>query len=98
MRKANRSDPQIHIEGEWIHDRLYIRVKDNGPGIAPENLSRVFEPFFTTREVGQGLGLGLSISYGVIERHGGTLSAESVLGEWTKMKFDLPRATGKGYQ
>lgn len=98
MRKANRSDPQIHIEAEWIQDRLHICVQDTGPGIAPENLSRVFEPFFTTREVGQGLGLGLSISYGIIERHGGTLSAESLLGEWTKMKFDLSRATGKGYQ
>jgi two-component system sensor histidine kinase PhcS len=68
-------------------------VQDNGPGIAPENLSRVFEPFFTTRAVGQGLGLGLSISYGVITRHGGTLRAESIMGEWTKMIFDLPRAT-----
>ncbi|MET0355658.1 MAG: ATP-binding protein [Cellvibrio sp.] len=98
MRKVNRSDPQIHIEAEWIEERLHIFVRDTGPGIAPENLSRVFEPFFTTREVGQGLGLGLSISYSIIERHGGTLSAESQLGEWTKMKFDLPRATGKGYE
>ncbi len=98
MRNANRPDPKIHIAAEWIQDRLHISVQDTGPGIAPENLTRVFEPFFTTREVGQGLGLGLSISYGIIERHGGTLSAESVLGEWTKMQFDLPRATGKGYQ
>lgn len=97
MRNSNRQDPQIHIEAEWIQERLHICVQDTGPGIAPENLSRVFEPFFTTREVGQGLGLGLSISYGIIERHGGTLSAESSLGEWTKMKFDLSRATGKGY-
>jgi two-component system sensor histidine kinase PhcS len=67
-------------------------VRDNGPGISPENLSRVFEPFFTTREVGQGLGLGLSISYSVIEQHGGTLIAESSAGEWTQMGFDLPRA------
>jgi two-component system sensor histidine kinase PhcS len=52
----------------------------------------VFEPFFTTREVGQGLGLGLSISYAVVERHGGTLFAESTLGEWTAFNFDLPRA------
>ena len=63
---------------------------------APENLARVFEPFFTTREVGQGLGLGLSISYGVIERHGGTLSAESVLGEWASMNFDLQRSDWEG--
>ncbi|MCY1229565.1 Sensor kinase CckA [compost metagenome] len=52
----------------------------------------MFEPFFTTREVGQGLGLGLSISYAVVERHGGQLYAESELGQWTAFSFDLPRA------
>lgn len=93
MRAANRTDPAIHVSAEWVGERLCVTVRDNGPGIAPENLARVFEPFFTTREIGQGLGLGLSISYGVIERHGGRLVAESAEGEWTKMIFDLPRAT-----
>lgn len=92
LRKVNRPQPSIHVSAEWHDERLYVSVKDNGPGISPENISRVFEPFFTTRAVGQGLGLGLSISYGVIARHGGTLSAESVFGEWAKMTFDLPRA------
>jgi len=92
LRKINRAQPAIHVSAAWHADRLYVSVKDNGPGIAPENLSRVFEPFFTTRAVGQGLGLGLSISYGVVARHSGTLSAESAFGEWTKMIFDLPRA------
>jgi two-component system sensor histidine kinase PhcS len=92
MRAAKRSEPAIHISAVWEGDRLRVTVRDNGPGIKPENLARVFEPFFTTREIGQGLGLGLSISYSVIERHGGTLRAESVVGEWTKMIFDLPRA------
>ncbi len=93
LRKVNRAQPGIHVSAVWHADRLRVTVQDNGPGIAPENLSRVFEPFFTTRAVGQGLGLGLSISYGVIARHGGTLRAESALGEWTRMIFDLPRAT-----
>jgi two-component system, sensor histidine kinase PhcS len=86
--------PAIDISATWDGDggRLRIAIRDNGPGIAAENLARVFEPFFTTREIGQGLGLGLSISYGVIERHGSTLVAESVVGEWTQMIFDLPRA------
>lgn len=92
MRAANRSEPAIHLSVAWEGDRLRVTVLDNGPGIKPENLARVFEPFFTTREIGQGLGLGLSISYSVIERHGGTLLAESAVGEWTKMIFDLPRA------
>jgi two-component system sensor histidine kinase PhcS len=93
MRAANRRNPEIHVSAAWIGERLFVTVQDNGPGIPPENLSRVFEPFFTTREIGQGLGLGLSISYSVIEQHGGVLHAESELGEWTKMIFDLPRAS-----
>jgi two-component system sensor histidine kinase PhcS len=67
-------------------------VTDNGPGISEKNLSRVFEPFFTTRDVGKGLGLGLSISYSVIQRHGGTLAVTSKEGEWARFTFDLPRS------
>jgi len=92
MRKAQTPKPAIHTVAHWADGRLHVRVRDNGPGIAPENLARVFEPFFTTREVGQGLGLGLSISYAVVERHGGTLYAESEVGQWTAFTFDLPRA------
>jgi two-component system sensor histidine kinase PhcS len=91
MHKAGTASPQIHVSAHWREERLHVNVRDNGPGIAAEHLARVFEPFFTTREVGQGLGLGLSISYAVIERHGGTLFAESQLGEWTAFNFDLPR-------
>lgn len=92
MRKVSQTGLQIHVGALWRGERLLLTVRDNGPGITPENLPRVFEPFFTTREVGQGLGLGLSISYRVIEHHGGVLVAESCVGEWTKMIFDLPRA------
>ncbi|MFL9998010.1 ATP-binding protein [Paraburkholderia sediminicola] len=91
MHKAGTVSPQVHVKAQWHDDRLHVNVRDNGPGIAAENLARVFEPFFTTREVGQGLGLGLSISYAVVERHGGTLFAESELGKWTAFNFDLPR-------
>jgi two-component system sensor histidine kinase PhcS len=92
MRTVRRPQYTICVSALWEEQRLRVSVRDNGPGIPLENLARVFEPFFTTRAVGQGLGLGLSISYGVIERHGGTLSADSALGEWTQMIFDLPRA------
>jgi two-component system sensor histidine kinase PhcS len=92
MRAKNCLAPAIHLSAVWEEGRLCVTVQDNGPGIRPENLARVFEPFFTTREIGQGLGLGLSISYSVIEQHGGVLRAESAVGEWTKMIFDLPRA------
>ncbi|HEU4851890.1 MAG TPA: ATP-binding protein [Telluria sp.] len=92
-RNAGRHDLVIDVVATWNEDRLCVMVRDNGPGIAAENISRVFEPFFTTREVGKGLGLGLSISYSVIQSHGGTLQVESVEGEWTKFIFDLPRAS-----
>ena len=92
MRNASTSGPAIHISVKWTGQRLHVAVRDNGPGIADEHLARVFEPFFTTRDVGQGLGLGLSISYAVIERHGGLLYAESELGSWASFSFDLSRA------
>ena len=84
--------PAVVISASWADGRLHVTVADNGPGIAPEHLPRIFEPFFTTREIGQGLGLGLSISYSVIERHGGTLIAESEPGKGARMTFDLPGA------
>ncbi|WP_197332005.1 two-component system sensor histidine kinase PhcS [Ralstonia syzygii] len=91
MHKVQRENPRIDISAEWRNGRLFVVVMDNGPGIAEKNLSRVFEPFFTTREVGKGLGLGLSISYSVIQHHGGTLSVSSQEGEWARFTFDLPR-------
>lgn len=92
MRNAGTAGPTIHISVKWSEQRLHVTVRDNGPGIADAHLARVFEPFFTTRDVGQGLGLGLSISYAVVERHGGLLYAESELGSWASFSFDLSRA------
>ena len=93
MQAARRAQPRIDVRVALLGDRLRISVRDNGQGIAPENLQRVFEPFFTTRDVGAGLGLGLSVSYGIVQRHGGTLAVESEQGAWTEFHFDLPRPT-----
>ena len=68
-------------------------MRDNGAGITEQNLPRVFEPFFTTRDVGQGLGLGLSVSYAIIQRHGGTLRVASEWGAGTEFSFDLALAS-----
>ena len=85
--------PQIGVRAERQGARLFVHVRDNGTGIAPENLERVFEPFFTTREVGQGLGLGLAVCYAIVQRHGGQLTVASEEGAWTEFRFDLALAT-----
>jgi two-component system, sensor histidine kinase PhcS len=96
LKKSGRDQPFIHIKA-WrapslvdTSTRLYVTVRDNGTGIKPENLTRVFEPFFTTRDVGHGLGLGLAVSYAIIQRHGSELTVTSLDGEWTQFAFDLP--------
>jgi two-component system sensor histidine kinase HupT/HoxJ len=70
--------PQLHISLQPDGGQVHLRFADNGPGIAPEHLSRIFDPFFTTKSVGKGTGLGLSISYGLVEQHGGQLSAANL--------------------
>ncbi len=69
-----------------------IIVKDTGVGIAPENLDRIFDPFFTTKKVGMGTGLGLSTCFNIVERHGGSLVAESEPGVATAFTVWLPGA------
>jgi two-component system, sensor histidine kinase PhcS len=86
---AGGAAPQISITGKPHNARFCLSVRDNGTGISSENIGRVLEPFFTTRDVGAGLGLGLSVSYGVIQRHGGLLIVTSEFGAWTEFSFDL---------
>jgi signal transduction histidine kinase len=65
-------------------------VADTGSGMTPETLQKIFDPFFTTKPVGQGTGLGLSLSYGIIKKHGGVISVSSVLGAGTTFRVTLP--------
>jgi signal transduction histidine kinase len=69
---------------------VWIRISDNGSGIAPENLKRVFEPFFTTKPVGSGTGLGLSLSYSIVNKHGGRIDVASKPGVGTVFTIRLP--------
>lgn len=73
---------------------IRITVTDTGSGIAPENISRLFLPFFTTKPVGKGTGLGLSVSYGIIKNLGGTIEVESALGKGSTFTISLPLAGG----
>jgi two-component system NtrC family sensor kinase len=81
----------------WIETRLslnqagiQIRVRDDGAGIAPDILPHIFEPFLTTKETGRGVGLGLAISRGIVERHSGRVDVASELGHGTTFTITLP--------
>jgi two-component system NtrC family sensor kinase len=87
---AIEKDGWIDVITRKDDSRIVISIKDNGPGISKENLQKVFDPFFTTKEAGKGTGLGLSASYNIIEKLGGTITAESKLSEGTVFKVMLP--------
>ncbi len=74
------------------NEQVWIDVTDNGTGIAPDNIHRIFEPFFTTKPVGLGTGLGLSLAYGIVQKHGGRIEVSSQLGVGTTMRVYLPIA------
>ena len=69
---------------------MLVEISDTGVGIPPENVPKIFEPFFTTKEVGRGTGLGLSVCYGILTEHGGTLDVQSTVGLGTTFTIILP--------
>ncbi|HEY0255048.1 MAG TPA: ATP-binding protein, partial [Kofleriaceae bacterium] len=85
-----RSEITIQTRGEG--DAVEVRIGDNGPGIPAEVLPRIWDPFFTTKDVGEGTGLGLSIVHELVERHGGSIEVDTKLGEGTTFVVKLPRA------
>jgi signal transduction histidine kinase len=78
------------VRTEAIKDRIQVTFIDDGPGIVAPNLIHVFDPFFSTRQVGQGIGLGLSVCYGIISAHDGEISVESQLGKGAAFTIQLP--------
>jgi two-component system NtrC family sensor kinase len=70
-----------------------IEVADTGSGIPADHLSRIYDPFFTTKEIGKGTGLGLSITYGIVQEHGGTIACDSAPGQGTRFSLSLPLAS-----
>ncbi|MEM0938866.1 MAG: ATP-binding protein [Bacteroidota bacterium] len=87
----DRKDAEIKIYTEETDNEISVRIKDNGVGIPDEIKGRIWEPFFTTKEVGVGTGLGMSITYGIIEKHGGKIDLSSEVGKGTEFVITLPK-------
>lgn len=85
-----QEDPLATLKNLPAQDYYCIRIKDNGCGMSEETLKRLFEPFYTTKEVGKGTGLGLAMAHGVIENHRGIILANSKLGAGTTFYIFLP--------
>jgi PAS domain S-box-containing protein len=71
---------------------LLVEITDTGIGIAPENVAKIYDPFYTTKGVGQGTGLGLAVSYGIVQEHAGRISVDSTPGQGTTFRITLPTA------
>ena len=85
--------PVLKVVTRDLGNEVEIRVRDNGTGIPTEFHDKLFQPFFTTKPTGEGTGLGLSISYDIVtQQHGGTITVDSRLGEFTEFTIRLPRS------
>lgn len=81
---------EVSITTRYDADNIYVEIGDTGCGIAVQNMDRIFDPFYTTKPVGEGTGLGLSISFSIVERHGGSISVKTTLGSGTIFTVRLP--------
>lgn len=89
---ATKDGGQVEISTTYSDkDRaVYVMVHDTGCGIAHDVIDRIWDPFFTTKEVGEGIGLGLALTYNIVKRHGGEIKVESCVGEWSQFTVLLP--------
>ncbi len=83
-------EPTVSVATKKINDKVEVRIKDNGNGIPPKVIDKIFHPFFTTKPAGQGTGLGLSLSYDIIKAHGGEIKVETKEGEGSEFIIFLP--------
>ncbi len=88
--QAIKGKGTIEIKTIVSKSNLKIVIFDTGSGISKENLNKIYDPFFTTKEVGEGTGLGLSITYNIIEEHNGSIYTESEVGKGTTVMIELP--------
>ena len=88
---AGREQAVIAIETRGDDHSVEVKIRDNGPGIPGDVLPRIWDPFFTTKDVGEGTGLGLSIVHELVERHGGSIECDTKVGDGTTFTVRLPR-------
>ena len=91
---AIESQGEITVRTSSDEDNIYITISDTGTGIPADKLNRIFEPFYTTKEVGKGTGLGLSIAYDIVKKHNGEIRLESEVGKGTTFTIIVPISQG----
>ena len=91
-RDAMPSGGWLSVSTRLDGDRATVVIADTGSGIPPEQLARIYDPFFTTKAIGQGTGLGLSITYGIVREHEGSIRCDSAVGKGTRFALTLPLA------
>ena len=87
----------LATRGDGADGSLVVEVADNGEGIAPENVAKIYDPFFTTKGVGGGTGLGLAVTYGIVQEHSGHISVSSAPGQGTTFRISLPRENPRSH-
>lgn len=80
----------ISVKSYKDEKNIYVRIKDDGCGMSQEIINKIFNPFFTTKDVGKGTGLGLSVSYGIISKFGGDIKVESELNSYSLFTISIP--------
>jgi C4-dicarboxylate-specific signal transduction histidine kinase len=90
--KSGRLPGRVAIRGRDEGGRVILEVEDTGPGVPPENEAKLFQPFFTTKAVGEGTGLGLSVSYGIVDSMGGKIGYRKAPAGGAIFYFELPAA------
>ena len=88
--QAIETQGEIKISTRLVREKVVVAISDTGPGIAEENISRIFDPFYTTKPVGTGTGLGLNVVYNVINQHNGCVNVQSRIGKGTTFIIELP--------
>jgi C4-dicarboxylate-specific signal transduction histidine kinase len=96
IQSSHTASGRVVIRSYDAGPRVRLEVIDNGPGIPAENEAKLFQPFFTTKPVGEGTGLGLSVSYGIIDSYGGSIGYHANAEGGATFYFELPRVDPDG--